>query len=185
MKAENFFARPAVYKKEFIQTNFEQGYRDLPGKEMFLIRDHHVPSELSVCLELIKEFHQLSLYCLDSIAESLQINPEILHNLVDEQALSENQLLVQFYASSNTLKPSKVRKMLLMAGESLSLISNGYYIPASHRVRTPKSSRLAINYHLRMKNGAVIDSNLLTSAMTGKFPKPFCMTANEFLQKRN
>lgn len=73
--------------------------------------------------------------------------------------------------------------VIVMAGESLSFVSNGYYIPAPHRVRKPTRTRIAINYHLRLKQDVILDSNDLTTAVTGKFSKPFHLTAGEFLNR--
>jgi len=73
--------------------------------------------------------------------------------------------------------------VIVMAGESLSLISNGYYLPATHRVRVPEEPRLSIFYQLRFKQDAIIDSQQFETAVTGKFAKPFCFTGAEFLHK--
>lgn len=73
--------------------------------------------------------------------------------------------------------------IIMMVGESLSFLSNGYYLPATHRVRAPVNPRLAILYQLRFKEDAILDSQQLETPVTGKFKNPFRITGKEFLEK--
>lgn len=224
--AEIFFARSQEYKMQYICTDQkEMGYRQLANKEMFLIRDTQLPKELAACTELAREFHCLSLNCLNIISAQLNLDPAILLRLVDQQAFPTGAIsssvlrLINYHAATSDIAASDIHEDLglltfvchtgvpaleiydfahdtgwldieamqgtkdaiVMAGESLSLISNGYFIPASHRVRNTGLSRLSINYHLRLSNDATLDSEQLTSAITGQFNKPFHMTGGEFL----
>lgn len=73
--------------------------------------------------------------------------------------------------------------IIVMAGESLSYLSNAYYLAATHRVRQVKEERLALIYHLRFKPDAILDSKLLQTEITGAFAKPFQQTAADFMQR--
>lgn len=72
--------------------------------------------------------------------------------------------------------------IIVLVGESLSLISNHYFLPASHRVRASNQDRLSILYQLRFKHDAMIDSTLFETPITGKFNQSFCMTGKDYLE---
>jgi len=71
--------------------------------------------------------------------------------------------------------------VIVMVGETLSKISNRCYLPATHRVRRPKTMRTSIVYQLRCRKDAVLDSQLFESAITGRFCKPFCISGADYL----
>ncbi|PIZ05055.1 MAG: hypothetical protein COY58_01310 [Gammaproteobacteria bacterium CG_4_10_14_0_8_um_filter_38_16] len=73
-------------------------------------------------------------------------------------------------------------KIIIMVGESLSTITNHYYLPATHRVLCPTQNRTSLVYHLRFRNDAILDSKLFESEVTGKFHKPFRMTGEAYLK---
>lgn len=248
-----YFSQPIDYKNQHVRTNQrELGYRNLGHKELFIVRERALPSELTVCAELASALHQLSLRCLELIAAELQLDAARLFDLVDTDGLpangvSSSLLRILNYATVssplqsdrwipasvgmthngvtqldlNTTPASDIHEdlglltlichtgvpaleiydfrtdqgwldietlqqpddIIVMAGESLSLISNAYYLPATHRVRTPAQPRLSILYQLRCKQDAVLDSRRFETAVTGKFSKPFCMSGGEFLEK--
>lgn len=72
--------------------------------------------------------------------------------------------------------------LIVMVGESLSTITNNYYLPATHQVSRPLKNRLSLVYHLRLRNSAILDSRLFESDITQKFSKPFYMTGEEYLK---
>lgn len=72
-------------------------------------------------------------------------------------------------------------ELLVMFGETLTLISNGKLIPATHRVKKTINSRSALIYRVRAKPNAALDSNLFENACTGKFSAPFNMSAAAFI----
>lgn len=71
--------------------------------------------------------------------------------------------------------------IIVMAGEALSYLSNGHYLPATHRVRKVNEPRLAILYQLRLKPDVILDSKLLETDVTGVFNKPFYRSSTEFM----
>jgi 2OG-Fe(II) oxygenase superfamily len=224
----DFFQQSHAYKNQYVQQNdLELGYRHLHHKEMFFIRDHHLPSELLPCAELLTQLHQLSLECLKIIAQELAWPEKSLIEIVDTESLCKEKLassilrLIYYHASDKQLQhacqihqdlglltlicPTHVPALeiydfvedrgwldiellqgaddvIVMAGESLSLISNGYFLPATHRVRVPEKPRLSIFYQLRFKHDAVIESHQFETSVTGGFAKPFCLTGAEFLK---
>ena len=72
--------------------------------------------------------------------------------------------------------------VIVMAGESLSLISNQKIVPATHRIRCVNTPRISMSYQMRFKSEAIIDSSRLTTEKTEAFSKPFCMTGADFLK---
>jgi isopenicillin N synthase-like dioxygenase len=88
------------------------------------------------------------------------------------------------FEDDHWIEPESIQspdELFIMAGESLSLISNGLYIPANHRVKTPDTTRLAINYQLRFKPDAQLTSSFFTTDVTQHFSQAFNMTGAEFL----
>lgn len=72
--------------------------------------------------------------------------------------------------------------LIAMVGESLSTITNNYYLPATHQVSRPLKNRMSLVYHLRLRNDAILDSRLFESDITQKFSKPFYMTGADYLK---
>jgi isopenicillin N synthase-like dioxygenase len=79
-------------------------------------------------------------------------------------------------------KQQDSQDIIVMAGESLSLLTNQKLLACSHRIRTPKIPRLAITYQLRMRSDAYLNSLQFENEITGNFQKPFKMLAGDFLQ---
>lgn len=73
--------------------------------------------------------------------------------------------------------------VLVMVGESLSKISNGYYVPCPHRVRQPTEARYSAVYQVRVSQDASMDSTQYESPITGAFSTPFNLTGQSFLQQ--
>jgi isopenicillin N synthase-like dioxygenase len=73
--------------------------------------------------------------------------------------------------------------VIIMVGETLSLLSNNLFLPASHRVRQSASSRLSLVYQVRARNDAELNSENVASSVTGKFSQPFVMSGKEFYEK--
>lgn len=82
----------------------------------------------------------------------------------------------------NVEKNRKHNELIVMVGESLSTITNNYYLPATHQVAKPLNHRLSLVYHLRLRNDAILDSRLFESNITQKFSKPFYMTGEDYLK---
>jgi len=69
---------------------------------------------------------------------------------------------------------------IIMVGETLSSLSNGKLLPATHRVRTPENLRTSLVFQLRADPDVLIDSTEFENTVTKKFHKPFCLTGQEF-----
>lgn len=227
---QTYFSQHANYKNQHVSTeHHELGYRNLGHKEVFMVRERNLPAELAICQALASALHQLSLRCLDFIANELQINSTTLRNLVEVDMVPANGcsasllrllnysgvakdtisvagdahedlglLTLVCYTGVPALEIYDFRHdqgwldietlqnpddIIVMTGESLSLLSNGYYLPATHRVRATTKPRLAILYQLRFKQDALLDSQQFETVVTDKFKKPFCITGKAFLEK--
>jgi len=64
-------------------------------------------------------------------------------------------------------------ELLVMFGETLTLITNGKLIPATHRVQKTQLPRTALVYRVRAKPNALLDANL--------FENPVSITAATFI----
>ncbi len=64
-------------------------------------------------------------------------------------------------------------ELLVMFGETLTLITNGKLIPATHRVQKTQLPRTALVYRVRAKPEALLDANL--------FENPVSITAETFI----
>ncbi len=74
-------------------------------------------------------------------------------------------------------------ELLILAGETLSKITNHYFLASAHRVRNTFSSRISIAYQLRAKPQALLNSFSFETSVTGKFHNSFSMTAETFVLK--
>ena len=83
----------------------------------------------------------------------------------------------------NAEKQSKTYDAIIMIGETLSQLSNGYLLPATHRVRTLLTSRISLVYQLRADPDALLDSTIFTNSKIGTHSKPFKLTGAEFYNK--
>lgn len=69
---------------------------------------------------------------------------------------------------------------IIMVGETLTALSNGKLLPATHRVRCIAESRTSIVYQLRADPDAMLDSVCFETAITKQFQKPFKLTGEAF-----
>ena len=227
--AQYYFLHPSDYKHlHQYPYNLELGYRDLIHKEMFMIRESTLPSELSPCIHLATDLHDISLQCLEAVSKELQREDHLLSDLVDVDALpsfniASSILQLIHYRKTNNITHGiacdvhqdislltlichtgvpaleiydylnntdwiniesiqGMHDVIVLVGEALSLISNNYFLPATHRVRAVHQSRLAIIYQLRFKNDAVIDSQLFETSLTKPFKHPFRITGCNYLK---
>lgn len=72
-------------------------------------------------------------------------------------------------------------QIIVLVGETLSKISNNYFIAGVHRVRITAKPRISLVYQLRANPQSELDSSLFETPITGKFYRPFKMTTSEFV----
>lgn len=72
---------------------------------------------------------------------------------------------------------------IVMVGETLAALSNGFLLPCTHRVRSIAGRRISIVFQLRVDGDAMIDTKLFESPITGNMHKHFVMTGNEFYEQ--
>lgn len=80
---------------------------------------------------------------------------------------------------------AKPTDVIVMVGETLSMLSNQTMLPCTHRVRATQMPRHSIVFHLRAKDDALLDTILFENNRTGIFSNHDSLTGFEFLQKES
>lgn len=73
--------------------------------------------------------------------------------------------------------------IIVMVGETLSYLTNGCFLPATHRVKTTSEDRYSIVYHLYADANAILDSKQFISPYIEPSKHTFYLSAHEFIQK--
>ena len=74
--------------------------------------------------------------------------------------------------------------VMVLAGQAMAELSNGRVGACLHSVAATRRPRLSLVYHLRPRPDAWIDSDLLTSPVTGSFARPFRLSGEDFFRQR-